>query len=115
MRTLLTVCLSVVALYAHHSFAAEFDATKPVTLTGTVTRLEWANPHAHLYMDVKGDKITSWVFELRSPNVLLREGWTRNTIQPGTVVTVKGFRAKNGSATAVVRDVILSDGRRVLH
>jgi len=103
-------------VYGHHSFAAEFDSTKPVTLIGVVTRLDWTNPHAHLYLDAKDESgaVTSWALELRSPNVLLREGWTRDLIQPGTVVTVHGFRARNGIPLAVVQDVTLSDGRRIL-
>src|SRR5580693_6331747 len=88
-----------VALYA---ITAEYDAKKPVKLTGTVTKLEWLNPHTWFYIDVKDDngKATNWGFEMGSPNILLRAGWTRNSMKPGDVVTVEGSRAKDGSNNA---------------
>jgi hypothetical protein len=104
----LTLMLVESPLLAHHSFAAEFDAAKPVTLTGIVTRFEWMNPHAHLYIDVKE---TAWACEMASPNVLLRAGWTRNSLKPGDVVTINGFLAKDGSHFLNVRSVLLPDGR----
>ena len=101
--------------FAHHSFAAEFDAKKPVTLTGTVVRLEWTNPHAHFYISVKdqGGAATVWEFELASPNGLMRHGWIRNSLKPGDVVTVMGYLAKDGSKLANARSVSLPDGRKI--
>ncbi len=102
-------------VWAHHSFAAEYDEKKPVTLTGTVTKLEWMNPHARFYIDVKDEKgnVTNWNLELASPNVLMRNGWTRKSLQVGDVVTVNGSQAKDGSSMANARTVTLSDGRKV--
>ena len=84
---------------AHHSFAAEYDANKPVTLKGTVSKVEWMNPHARFYVDVKDEKgvVTNWNLELASPNVLVRNGWTRNSLKVGDEVTIEGSRAKDGS------------------
>jgi hypothetical protein len=100
---------------AHHSFAAEFDVKKIVTLTGTVERIAWTNPHAHIHLDVKdaGGKITSWDFELGSPNALIRRGWSGQTLKPGDTITVNGYLAKDGSPLANARTVTLSDGRQV--
>ena len=100
---------------AHHSFAAEYDANKPVTLKGTVSKVEWTNPHARFYVDVKDDKgaVTTWNFELASPNVLRRNGWTRTSLNVGDEVTVEGAMAKDGSKMANARAVKLADGRRV--
>ena len=103
-------------LVAHHSFAAEYDETKPIKLTGTVTKLEWMNPHAHFYVDVKDPdtgKVTNWEFELAALNALIRRGWTRNSLKPGDVITVDGFLAKDGSALVNTKNVTLSDGRKV--
>jgi len=106
---------SAAPVFAHHSFAAEFDAKKPVTLTGTVIRIEWTNPHAHFYLSVKdeGGATTTWEFELASPNGLMRHGWTRNSLKPGDVVTVVGYLAKDGSKLANARSVSLPDGRKI--
>lgn len=100
---------------AHHSFAAEYDANKPVTLKGTVSRVEWTNPHARFYVDVKDDSgnVTTWNLELASPNVLTRQGWTRNSLKIGDLVTVEGSMAKDGSNMANARRVTLADGRKV--
>jgi len=100
---------------AHHSFAAEFDAEKPVKLTGSVTRLDWTNPHAWIYVDVKDDtgKVANWGFELASPNGLMRNGWTRLSLKPGDVVTVEGTRAKNGSNNANAQAVVSATGRKL--
>jgi hypothetical protein len=103
-------------LVAHHAFAAEFDADKPVTLTGAVTKVEWTNPHAWFYIDVKDEtgKVTNWGLEMGSPNGLMRGGWTRNSMKLGDVVTVEASRAKNGSNVANARVVILkSTGQRL--
>jgi hypothetical protein len=100
---------------AHHSFAAQYDANKPVTLVGTVTKVEWTNPHARFYVDVKDDKgvVTNWNLELASPNVLRRNGWTRTSLNVGDEVTVEGSLAKNGTKMANARVVTLVDGRKV--
>ena len=95
---------------AHHAFAAEFDADKPVKLTGAVTRLDWTNPHAWIYVDIKDEtgKVANWGFELASPNGLMRSGWTRFSLKPGDVVTIEGSRAKNGSTNANAQTVIVA-------
>ena len=101
---------------AHHSFAAEYDANRPVTLKGVVTRVEWTNPHARFYVDVKDEKgalIINWNLELASPNVLTRSGWTRKSLNVGDEITVQGSLAKDGSHMANARVVTLADGRRV--
>ena len=107
--------LAAVPLLAHHSFAAEYDRAKPVTLTGPVTKVEWINPHARFHMDVKdtSGKVASWEIELGSPAGLIRRGWTRNSLKIGEPVTVEGFLAKDGSNLANSTTVKLSDGRRV--
>ncbi|HLH43774.1 MAG TPA: DUF6152 family protein [Bryobacteraceae bacterium] len=107
--------LAAMPALAHHSFAAEYDASKPITLTGSVTKVEWMNPHARFYIDVKDDSgtVTNWEFELGSPNGLMRAGWTRNSLKQGDVVTVSGSLAKDGSHLANARTVTLADGKRV--
>jgi hypothetical protein len=113
----LTIGMVILAapLLAHHSFAAEYDEKKPVTLKGVVTKVEWSNPHARFYVDVKDDKgnVTNWNLELASPNVLVRNGWKRNSLQGGDAVEVSGSQAKDGSNMANARAVTLSDGRKV--
>ena len=100
---------------AHHSFAAEYDANKPITLKGAVTKIEWTNPHARFYMDVKDDNgtVTNWNLELASPNVLTRQGWTRKSLGVGDQITVEGSLAKDGSKMANARIVTLANGKRI--
>ncbi len=100
---------------AHHSFAAEFDRSLPVTVTGTVTKVEWANPHARFYIDAKDEAgaTVNWDFELASPNGLMRRGWTRNSMKLGDTVTVTGHRAKNNAHVGNASTVVLADGKKL--
>ena len=100
---------------AHHSFEAEYDADKPVTLKGAVTKVEWTNPHARFYIDVKDESgnVTNWNLELASPNILMRQGWTRNSLKVGDMITVTGSQAKDASRLANARTVTFADGRKV--
>ena len=112
---LLLVCAAAAPALAHHSFAAEFDGTKPVQLSGVLTKLEWSNPHIWLYMDVKeaNGGVSKWQCEGGGPNGLTRNGWTKETIKPGDQIIVEGWLAKDGSKTCNARAVKLSDGRRI--
>ena len=107
--------LSAQTLSAHHSFAAEFDRNSPVTLTGSVTRVDWGNPHIWVFMDVKDDtgKVSNWGVEGGAPNALFRNGWRKDSLKVGDTVTVEGFKAKDGSLRANANRVALPDGRRV--
>ncbi len=109
------LALAAMPALAHHSFAAEYDSSKPVTLKGAVTKMEWQNPHARFYVDVtdQAGKVTNWEFELGSPNGLMRRGWTRNSLKPGDVVIIEGYLAKDGSNLANARNVTLGDGRKI--
>ena len=101
--------------WAHHSFTAQFDAKKPITLKGTVTDMEWINPHAWIHMDVKGDdgKVVNWMVETGSPNILLRRGFTKKSLEPGTEIVVQGYMAKDGESKINGGSVTFSDGKRL--
>jgi hypothetical protein len=105
--------LATAPLFGHHAFAAEYDALKPVSLSGTLTKLEWSNPHAWLHVNVKDDqgKVVNWAIEFGSPNALLRRGLRKTDFPEGLQVVVSGYRAKNGSPTANATTVKLPDGR----
>jgi hypothetical protein len=107
--------LATPGVIAHHSFAAEFDASKPLALKGVVTKIEWANPHTYFYMDVtEGSKVTNWGMEMGSPNGLMRQGWTRNTLHVGDEVVVEGSQAKDGANVGNARVVTLAaTGKRL--
>src|ERR1051326_3650407 len=104
------------ALYGHHAYTAEFDLTKPVKLTGVVTKLEWSNPHIWIYLDVKEGKgaVTNWGFSASPPGMLTRRGITKNSLKQGDVLTISGHRAKDGSNNAYGNIVIFADGRETL-
>ena len=103
------------AVLSHHSFAAQYDASKPFEVKGVLTKVEWTNPHARFYIDVKDEKgtVTNWNFELASPNSLSRNGWTRKSLTVGDMVTVKGFAARADVKMANASSVLLADGRSV--
>jgi hypothetical protein len=113
----IALLVSVAGVSAHHSFSAEFDASKPFKMTGTVTKVEWMNPHTFFYIDVtdeKTGKVTNWAMEMGSPNGLMRAGWTRNTMKVGDKVQVEGSLAKDGSPTGNARSVTMaSTGQRL--
>jgi len=104
---------AAVPALAHHAFSAEFDQSKPVKISGEITKLEWVNPHAWLFLDVKGadGKVTPWRFEMGAPNALLRAGWSKSDIKVGTMVTVSGFAARSGGPVGNAFQVRLPDGR----
>jgi hypothetical protein len=104
---------SSAAARAHHAFAAEFDSTKPVKFHGTVTKMLWVNPHAWIYVDVKKDDgtVEEWMIEAGTPNTLLRRGFTKESLQPGTEIVIDGYQAKDGARRANGRDVTLPDGK----
>ena len=107
--------LAAMPAAAHHAFAAEFDSDKPVKVKGSVTKVEWVNPHAWIYVDVKGDdgKVVNWHFELGPPNALFRLGWKKDAIPEGTQVEISGYRAKNGENVGNGRSITLPDGREL--
>jgi hypothetical protein len=109
----LGLLLSVGPVLAHHAFSAEFDAKKEVKLTGTVTKMEWINPHAWIHIDVKkpDGKVEQWMIEGGTPNALMRRGLTRDSLPAGTVIVVDGYQAKDGSLRANGRDLTFPDGR----
>jgi Family of unknown function (DUF6152) len=108
--------LSGGALIAHHAYTAEFDTTKPIKLTGVVSKLEWSNPHIWIYLDVKDDKgnVTNWGFSASPPGMLARRGITKNSLKQGDVLTISGHRAKDGSNNASGNIVTFADGRETL-
>ena len=103
------------AASAHHAFSSEFDATRPVSLRGTITRMEWINPHSWMHLDVVNDDgtVETWMIEAGPPGVLVRRGWDRDSVKAGTEVRVEGYQARDGSNRANGRDVTLPDGRRL--
>jgi hypothetical protein len=111
----LLAAAGTVTVAAHHSFAAEYDSSKSITVTGEVIRLEWTNPHARVVVSGKDENGVNknWDFELGPPTTLMRRGWNRNSLKPGNVITVEGFRSKDEPSTANARSVKLSDGRQV--
>ena len=122
LRIQITIALAAAALFstaapvfAHHAFAAEFDANKPLRLQGTVTKMEWINPHAWIHIDVKkpDGKVEQWMIEGGTPNTLFRRGFTKTSLMPGTVIVVDGYQAKDGSMKANGRDLTLPDGKKL--
>src|SRR5205823_4979472 len=111
----LLLAATTVSLSAHHAFAAEFDGKKPVKFTGTITKMEWTNPHVWLHLDVKkpDGTVENWAFEAGTPTVLFRRGFTKNSIRPGTEVVVDGYQSKDGSHRANGRDLTLPDGTKM--
>ena len=111
----LSVSLTATSALAHHSFSSEYDSKQPITLKGVVTKVEWQNPHAYFYVNVKDDAsgaLTNWALEMGAPSGLQRLGWTRNTLQVGDQVTVEGTRARNGNNLANARSVF-KDGKKL--
>ena len=114
LLTLITL-LSANSTLAHHSFSAEFDIDKPVSLSGKVTKMQWSNPHGWIYIDVENadGSLTNWALETSAANNLIRRGWKRDHLVAGTVIEVQGFQARNGSSTANIRGIVLEDGTRL--
>ena len=111
----LAILLAAIPVVAHHSFAAQYDSKKPIKLTGTVTKVEWMNPHIYFYMDVKGTdgKVDNWAFEGGAPNGLYRNGWRKDSLKRGDMVTVDGSLAKDGSKLVNARAVVMADGKKI--
>ena len=109
------VLIAAVPIAAHHSFSAEYDATVMVTLKGVVSKVEWSNPHVHIYVDVKDEsgKVTNWALETGAANNLIRRGWRKENLPAGTVLKVEGWQARNGSPTANISSVTFEDGTRL--
>ena len=103
------------SLSAHHAFSSEFDASRPIILRGTVTKTEWINPHSWIHIDVKNDDgtVSTWMVEGGAPNALIRRGWNRDSLKPGTEILVEGFQAKDGATRANGRDITFPDGKKL--
>ncbi len=115
LMTIAVMLLAIAPVVAHHAFTAEFDADRPVRLIGSVTKVEWINPHAWMHIDVEDEQgeVSNWSIELAAPNAMIRRGWNNNSIPVGTEVIVEGWQAKNGSNVANGGHVTLPDGRRL--
>ena len=122
MRGMIAACVFVLYLLvaavpvsAHHSFAAEYDADKPVTLSGVVVKIDWTNPHIHVYLEVKGETgtVTQWKLEGYPPNMLVRQGWARDTLKVGQTITVSGWRARLEPNLGAGREITFADGRKM--
>jgi hypothetical protein len=113
MLAAITLTVAPRISFAHHAFSAEFDQAKPVKVSGEISRLEWTNPHAWIFIDSKGadGKVVTWRFEMGAPNALLRAGWSKSDIKPGTPVTISGFLARAGGSVGNAFQVRLPDGR----
>jgi hypothetical protein len=123
-RAFIAICLASLALAcssaavrAHHAFAAQYDRDQPIELTGTVTKVEWLNPHARFYIDApdpdRDGQVVNWNWELASPNNLMRQGWRRDSLKPGDVITVSGWRARKDPHVANARNVVDASGKRL--
>ena len=113
--TLSGILLATASAVAHHAFSAEFDANRPLILSGAVTKTEWVNPHAWIFMDVKGDDgaVVNWAVEMGPPSALLRRGWNRTSLPVGATIKVDGYGAKNGRSVINAIDITLPDGTTV--